>query len=90
VGDWVLLIPLEFGVVVVVFGVSGSLFPEAVHVELADEGGEVGVLEVYGQNQIGKVLDIVNDEADSVMVPFYNFGEVGVLNSGAGGTWSMS
>ena len=35
---------------------------EIVEVELADEGREVGVLEVFGENGVGESEDILDDE----------------------------
>ena len=42
---------------------------EAVHVELADEGGHVGVLVVVGQQRTGKLTLISDPERAPVLCP---------------------
>ena len=42
---------------------------EAVHVELPDKGGHVGVLVVVGQHCFGELALVLNDERVSVLTP---------------------
>lgn len=42
---------------------------EVVHVELADEGGEVVVLEVKGEYPVGELVRLPHDEALAVRAP---------------------
>ena len=45
-------------VLVDILPIRMSDLAEAVHVELSDEGGEISVFEVAGQNLLGKFADV--------------------------------
>jgi len=46
-----------------------SCFVEVIHVELPNETGKVIVLEVFGQNLIRELVDILHNETIAVFVP---------------------
>ena len=54
---------------IVAFILYGTLFAKAVHVELADERREVGVLEIDREDVAGEFLGIENEEADPILIP---------------------
>lgn len=70
----------EAGVLVVV-AVSASLLGEAIHVELADIGLHVLMLEVDGQNIGRKMLNVADDKAVLLIVPADGLVKVSILNS---------
>jgi hypothetical protein len=63
------LSPLEEGMAEDVFGGVFSAFVEAVHVELSDEGVDVAVPEVFGEDVILEVIDLFDGELSSVIHP---------------------
>ena len=48
---------------------KGNDFVEAVHVELSDEGGHVGMFVVVGQQAAGKLRLVSDPERGSVLCP---------------------
>ena len=54
---------------IVAFILYGTLFAKAVHVELADERREVGVLKIDREDVAGEFLGIENEEADPILIP---------------------
>jgi len=46
-----------------------AMLGEVVHVELADEGGEVVVLEVSWKHLLSELIRLVHDEASPVLIP---------------------
>jgi hypothetical protein len=60
----------------------GAEFVEAVEVELPDEGGVVGVLEVFGEYLFGEVGDILDDESILLGDPLDGVRVFGILNGG--------
>jgi hypothetical protein len=61
------------------FGVIGSAFVEAVHVELPDEGVHFAVTEVFGENYLLELIGIFNDELGAVGSPIDDLAELLVL-----------
>jgi hypothetical protein len=54
----------------VLVGVVACLV-EVVHVQLADEGAEVVVLEELGQDRLRKLVDLLHNKAVALLVPAY-------------------
>lgn len=77
----ILLISSEFGMKVITFVLCRALFAEAVHVELPDEGGKVGMLEISGQDGVGEPLWVEDEETDSIEVPVEDVAERLILSS---------
>ena len=48
---------------------EGNDFVEAVHVELSDEGGHVGMFVVVGQEAAGKLRLVSDTERSSILCP---------------------
>ena len=46
-----------------------AALPEAIHVELSDEGGHVGVLVVVRQHGLGELALVLDDEGAAVVAP---------------------
>ena len=57
---------------------------KVVLVELADKGGKVGVLEHAGEDGLGKLVHVLDDEAIAVGAPCDDVGERRVLEHPAG------
>lgn len=70
---------LEVIVHVDVVSVGMAGFAEAVHVELSNEGAEVAVLEVTGQDLLGKASHLPDVEAVSATRPTDHFRDLQVL-----------
>ena len=68
----ILLISLKFSMMIIIFTSSWSLFAEPVHVELADIGCEIGMLEVEWQNGRSKFINISDDKSNAIMMPVHN------------------
>lgn len=64
-------------------------FAKSVHVELADEGGEVFVFEVAGKDFLCEFGDVFDIEAVGRSCPADGFGDLLVLNN-SGSTSSIS
>lgn len=59
----------ELGVLELVLLLVASDLVEVVHVELANEGGEVGVLEVLGEDVVGEGEDVLDHEGVAPLGP---------------------
>ena len=74
---WVALLEMFIHVDVVSLGMADLL--EAVHVELADEGGEVVVFEVSWQHLLCEACDIFDIEAVKCGGPAHSLSELLIL-----------
>lgn len=49
-----------------------AYFVEVIHVELSDEGGEISVSKVDGEDLLLEFFDVQNGEADALVIPAHN------------------
>jgi hypothetical protein len=66
-----------------------AYFVEIIHVELADEGGEVAVSEVHRQDLLLEPLHLQNREVRALLVPDHDIG-VGIVLNGVSSTSRIS
>ena len=60
---------LEEGMTEYIFGGVFPAFMEAIHIELSDEGVDIAVPEVFGEDVILEVIDLFDGELASIIHP---------------------
>lgn len=61
------------------FGVVSSTFVEAIHVELPDKGVHFAMTEVFGEDQLLKLISILDDELGAIGSPINDLGKLFIL-----------
>lgn len=70
----------KIGVLIYIFPLVFANFAEPIHVQLPNERGEVIMFEVFGQNNICELVDILNSKGISRWCPLYKLLTLWILN----------